>query len=78
MKFSTRQASGILKLRQEEEIPTEVFANFDLPATFQIQTTEEGFEVENSASRKRFPIHRERIILSLAFKNHQIQASGRS
>ena len=43
-----------------------------------MQTTEEGFEVENSESRKRSPIHRERIRLSLAFKNHQIQASGMS
>ena len=42
-----------------------------------MQTTK-GFEVENSASRKRSPIHRRRIILPLAFKNHQIQASGMS
>ena len=55
-----------------------IFANFDLSAIFQIQTTEEGFEVENLASKKRSPIHRKRTILSLAFKNHQIQASGMS
>ena len=55
-----------------------MFANFYLPATFQRQTAEEGFEVENSASRKRSPIHRKRTILSIAFKNHQIQASGMS
>ena len=43
---------------------------------FQIQTAKEGFEVENSASRKRSPIHRRRIILPLAFKNYLIQGLG--
>ena len=47
LKFSTGQASGILKLRQEGEIPIENFCK--LPVG-QIQTAEEGFEVENSAS----------------------------
>ena len=76
LKFSTGQASGILKkLRQEGEIPIENFCK--LPVS-EIQTAEEGFEVENSASRKRSPIHRKRIRLSIASKNHQIQASGMS
>ena len=74
MKFSTRQASGKLKLRQEEEIPIE---NLCKLLVGQIQTAE-GFEVENSASRKRPLIHRKRIRLSQAFKNRQIQVSGMS
>ena len=75
MKFSTGKASGILKLKQEGEIPIEDFCKL---LVSQIKTAEEGFEVENLASRKRSPIHRKRKILSLAFKNHQIQASGTS
>ena len=75
MKFSTGQASEILKLRQEGEIPIE---NFCKLLVSQIQAAEEIFEVENSASRKRSPIHRKGTILSLTFKNYQIQASGTS
>ena len=52
LKFSTGQVSGILKLRQEGEIPIENFCK--LPVS-QIQPAEEGFEVENSARRKRSP-----------------------
>ena len=40
LKFSTGQASGILKLRQEGEIPIENFCK--LPVS-QIQTAEKGF-----------------------------------
>ena len=78
LKFSARQVPGTLKLRQDKRSQLKIFANFDLMATFQIQMMEEGFEVENSASRKRSPIYRKRMTLSLAFKNHQIQASGMS
>ena len=49
LKFSTGQVPGILKLRQEGEIPIE---NFCKLLVCPIQTAEEGFEVENSASRK--------------------------
>ena len=51
--------SGILKLRQEEEIPIEIFLQIASKSTFQIQTAKGGFEVGNSASRKRSPILRE-------------------
>ena len=54
LKFSTRQASGILKLRQEGEIPIENLCKL---------LVSQGFEVENLASRKRSPIHRKRIRL---------------
>ena len=50
MKFSTEQASGILKLRQEGEIPIENFCK--LPVS-QIQTAEEGFEEKVSNSQKK-------------------------
>ena len=58
LKCSTRQASGILKLRQEEEIPIERFLQIAGKSTFQIQTTKGGFEVGNSASRRRSSILR--------------------
>ena len=76
LKFSTRQASEILN--RKIEIPIENFLQIAGKSIFQIQTTKEGFEVENSASRERSSIHRRRIILPLAFKNHQIQVSGTS
>ena len=50
MKFSTGQASGILKLRQEVEIPIENFCK--LPVS-QIQTAEEAFEEKVSNSQKK-------------------------
>ena len=59
-------------------MPIENFLQIAGKSTFQIQRTEEGFDVENSASRKSSPIHKGRVRLSLAFKNHQIQASGMS
>ena len=49
LKFSTRQASGILKLRQEGEIPIENFCK--LPVS-QIQTAE-GFEEKVFNSQKK-------------------------
>ena len=50
LKFSTGQASGILKLRQEEEILIE---NFHKLLVSQIQTAEEGFEEKVSISQER-------------------------
>ena len=73
LKFSTRQASGILKLRQEKEIQIDFFfLQIASKSTFQIQRTKEGFEVGNSAGMKRSPILKKGIILPLALKNNQI------
>ena len=50
LKFSTRQASGILILRQKGEIPIE---NFCKLLVSQIQTAEEGFEEKVFNSQKK-------------------------
>ena len=78
LKFSTRQVSGLLKLRQEGEIPIENFCKLLVSQLFKYKQQKKVFEAENSASRKRSPLHKKGTRLSLAFKNHQIQASGMS